>query len=232
MTKIVADQFVETLAAAGVKRVYGIAGDTLDGLTEVIRRRGKIEWIRAARDCVSNPRVDPAENASSPFHTGITDNLQERLRDTVVRHTFRRCVTNPKNLRVKRRSIPCNAVPKPDAGSETGFCDWQITLKRRALTGSPRECLAVIIRACLLSLSSTLFITVAAAQTPSWPIVDGRHLQPTQQQVDRKQDDRARQRNVDLQSDVDRLYDEITRRACAATGASPSSMELEAGEAR
>jgi hypothetical protein len=103
MTKIVADQFVETLAAAGVKRVYGIAGDTLDGLTEAIRRRGKIEWIRAARDCVSNPRVDPAENASSPFHTGITDNLQERLRDTVVRHTFRRCVTNPKNLRVKRR---------------------------------------------------------------------------------------------------------------------------------
>jgi hypothetical protein len=94
------------------------------------------------------------------------------------------------------------------------------------------ECLAMISRVCLLSLSSTLFITVAAAQTPSWPIVDGRHLQPTQQQVDSREHGHAGQRNVDLQSDVDRLYDEITRRASAATGASPLSMELEAGEAR
>jgi hypothetical protein len=90
----------------------------------------------------------------------------------------------------------------------------------------------MIIRACLPSLSAALFVSTALAQTPSWPIVDGHHLQPMQEQIDRKQDDRARQRNVDLQSDIDRLYDEILRRASAPTGASPSSMELEAGEAR
>jgi pyruvate dehydrogenase (quinone) len=45
MAKTVADQFVETLAAAGVKRAYGIVGDSLNGLTDAIRRQGKIEWV-------------------------------------------------------------------------------------------------------------------------------------------------------------------------------------------
>ncbi len=42
--KTVADQFVETLAAAGVKRIYGIVGDSLNGLTDAVRRHGKIAW--------------------------------------------------------------------------------------------------------------------------------------------------------------------------------------------
>ena len=43
--KTVADQFAETLAAAGVKRIYGIVGDSLNGLTDAIRRQAKIEWM-------------------------------------------------------------------------------------------------------------------------------------------------------------------------------------------
>ena len=69
----------------------------------------------------------------------------------------------------------------------------------------------MIIKAYLLSLSLVLFIGVAAAQPPSWPIVDGRQLQPTQQQVDKKVDNRARQWKRDVQSQIDRLYDEIMR---------------------
>ena len=38
MAKTVADQFAETLAAAGVRRIYGIVGDSLNGLTDAIRR--------------------------------------------------------------------------------------------------------------------------------------------------------------------------------------------------
>src|SRR5580658_91605 len=41
----VADQFAETLAAAGVKRIYGVVGDSLNGLTDSLRRQGKIEWV-------------------------------------------------------------------------------------------------------------------------------------------------------------------------------------------
>ena len=36
--KTVADQFAETLAAAGVKRIYGIIGNNLNGLTDSRRR--------------------------------------------------------------------------------------------------------------------------------------------------------------------------------------------------
>ncbi|MGA2537566.1 MAG: ubiquinone-dependent pyruvate dehydrogenase [Terracidiphilus sp.] len=41
----VADLLIETLAAAGVERIYGVSGDSLNGITDSIRRQGKIEWI-------------------------------------------------------------------------------------------------------------------------------------------------------------------------------------------
>src|SRR5712675_2674996 len=50
MAKTVADQFAETLAAAGVKRIYGIVGDSLNGLTDAIRRQGKIEWVHVRHE--------------------------------------------------------------------------------------------------------------------------------------------------------------------------------------
>ena len=50
MAKTVADQFAETLAAAGVKRVYGIVGDSLNGLTDALRRQGKIEWVHVRHE--------------------------------------------------------------------------------------------------------------------------------------------------------------------------------------
>src|ERR1700752_1360188 len=51
--KTVADQFVETLAAAGVKRIYGIVGDSLNGLTDAIRRHGTIHWIHVRHEEVA-----------------------------------------------------------------------------------------------------------------------------------------------------------------------------------
>jgi pyruvate dehydrogenase (quinone) len=47
---IVADQFAETLAAAGVKRTYGIVGDSLNGLTYALRRQGRIEWVHVRHE--------------------------------------------------------------------------------------------------------------------------------------------------------------------------------------
>jgi pyruvate dehydrogenase (quinone) len=49
----VADQFAEVLAAAGVKRIYGIVGDSLNGLTDSIRRQEKIEWIHVRHEEVA-----------------------------------------------------------------------------------------------------------------------------------------------------------------------------------
>src|ERR1700677_1064421 len=45
MTKTVADQIAETLAVAGVQRIYGVVGDSLNGITDSLRRQGRIQWM-------------------------------------------------------------------------------------------------------------------------------------------------------------------------------------------
>src|ERR1700723_1397757 len=45
MTKKVADQVAETLAAVGVERIYGVVGDSLNGITDSLRRQEKIGWV-------------------------------------------------------------------------------------------------------------------------------------------------------------------------------------------
>ena len=53
MAKTVADQFAETLAVVGVKRIYGVVGDSLNGLTNSIRRQRKIEWVHVRHEEVA-----------------------------------------------------------------------------------------------------------------------------------------------------------------------------------
>ena len=42
--KNVAAVLVETLAAAGVERIYGVAGDSLNGITDSIRTQQRLRW--------------------------------------------------------------------------------------------------------------------------------------------------------------------------------------------
>jgi len=44
-SKNVATVLVDTLVAAGVDKIYGLAGDSLNGITECLRTRGDIRWI-------------------------------------------------------------------------------------------------------------------------------------------------------------------------------------------
>lgn len=48
--KSVGELLVETLILAGIKRVYGVAGDSLDGITDVIRRTNNIEWTHVRHE--------------------------------------------------------------------------------------------------------------------------------------------------------------------------------------
>jgi pyruvate dehydrogenase (quinone) len=45
MTRTAADFMAETLRQAGVKRIYGVVGDSLNGFTDSLRRMESIEWI-------------------------------------------------------------------------------------------------------------------------------------------------------------------------------------------
>jgi pyruvate dehydrogenase (quinone) len=49
----VAEQMVKTLVEAGVKRIYGIVGDSLNGIIDAIRREGSIEWIHVRHEEVA-----------------------------------------------------------------------------------------------------------------------------------------------------------------------------------
>ncbi len=41
----VADLMAETLTNAGVKRIYGVVGDSLNGFTDSLRKQKKIQWV-------------------------------------------------------------------------------------------------------------------------------------------------------------------------------------------
>src|ERR1700734_3394806 len=45
MSKTAADFMAETLANAGVERIYGVVGDSLNGFTDALRRGKSIEWM-------------------------------------------------------------------------------------------------------------------------------------------------------------------------------------------
>ena len=49
----VAEQMVKTLVEAGVKRIYGIVGDSLNGIIDAIRREGSIQWIHVRHEEVA-----------------------------------------------------------------------------------------------------------------------------------------------------------------------------------
>jgi pyruvate dehydrogenase (quinone) len=50
MAMKVSEVFVATLAGAGVKRVYGLTGDSLNGITDAIRRNKQIEWMHVRHE--------------------------------------------------------------------------------------------------------------------------------------------------------------------------------------
>ena len=50
MAKTVAEVLIETLINASVKRIYGLVGDSLNGMTEVIRKSKEIEWLHVRHE--------------------------------------------------------------------------------------------------------------------------------------------------------------------------------------
>src|SRR5579862_6936564 len=50
MTKKVAELLVDVLAEAGVKRIYGVVGDSLNGITDSIRVKKNIDWVHVRHE--------------------------------------------------------------------------------------------------------------------------------------------------------------------------------------
>jgi pyruvate dehydrogenase (quinone) len=50
MSHTVAQLLVDILVAAGVRRIYGVAGDSLNGITDALRAEGSMEWIHTRHE--------------------------------------------------------------------------------------------------------------------------------------------------------------------------------------
>src|ERR1700678_3297947 len=50
MTYRVADQLVSSLLEAGVERIYGVVGDSLNPVTDALRLNGKLKWIHVRHE--------------------------------------------------------------------------------------------------------------------------------------------------------------------------------------
>src|SRR5712671_5352688 len=50
MSRTVAEELVDTISAADVQRVYGIVGDSLNPVTDAIRRSDKVGWVHVRHE--------------------------------------------------------------------------------------------------------------------------------------------------------------------------------------
>ena len=50
MAMKVSEVFVDTLVAAGVQRIYGLTGDSLNGITDAVRRNQQIAWMHVRHE--------------------------------------------------------------------------------------------------------------------------------------------------------------------------------------
>ncbi|AHH98046.1 pyruvate dehydrogenase [Kutzneria albida] len=49
-SQTVAEQFVDILVQAGVRRLYGVVGDSLNPVTDAVRRSSRIEWVQVRHE--------------------------------------------------------------------------------------------------------------------------------------------------------------------------------------
>jgi pyruvate dehydrogenase (quinone) len=65
VSRSVAEFLVKALEKTGVRRVYGVVGDSLNGFTDVMRRRKSIDWVHMRHE--ESAILPSTENRSSIF---------------------------------------------------------------------------------------------------------------------------------------------------------------------
>lgn len=62
MKQTVAAYIAKTLESAGVKRIWGVTGDSLNGLSDSLNRMGTIEWMSTRPIPLSSTNFAPGKN--------------------------------------------------------------------------------------------------------------------------------------------------------------------------
>ncbi|MBW0104898.1 pyruvate dehydrogenase, partial [Pseudonocardia sp. KRD291] len=90
MSRSVADQMIELLHQAGVERIYGLVGDSLNPLADAIRRDGRIAWVHvhneeaaalaAAAEAQLTGRLAVCAGSCGPGNTHLVQGLYDANR--------------------------------------------------------------------------------------------------------------------------------------------------------
>lgn len=90
MAKKIADQLIDTLATAGVERIYAVTGDSLNEVNEAVRKNKKIKWIHvrheetgayaAAAEAQLTGRLGCCAGSSGPGHVHLINGLYDAHR--------------------------------------------------------------------------------------------------------------------------------------------------------
>jgi pyruvate dehydrogenase (quinone) len=90
MSMRVADALVETAVRAGVERVYGVIGDSLNPIGDAIRRNGKLRWVHvrheeagafaAGAEAQLTGRVTMCAGSAGPGHLHLLNGLYDANR--------------------------------------------------------------------------------------------------------------------------------------------------------
>ncbi|WP_067451782.1 pyruvate dehydrogenase [Actinomadura macra] len=86
----VADQFIEVLRQVGVRRIYGVVGDSLNPVVDAVRRAGGIEWVHvrneeagafaAAAEAQTTGRLAVCAGSCGPGNTHLIQGLYDAHR--------------------------------------------------------------------------------------------------------------------------------------------------------
>ncbi|MCZ0872701.1 ubiquinone-dependent pyruvate dehydrogenase [Peribacillus sp. AS_2] len=135
MKQTIADLLIDSLMNAGVKRIYGIVGDSLNAVLDSIRRSGKIEWISvrheevaafaAGSDALLSNSIAVCAGSSGPGNLHLINGLYDCHRSripvlAIAAHIPSNEIggdyfqqTNPEHL-FKECSHFCEVVTKPE----------------------------------------------------------------------------------------------------------------------
>src|SRR5437763_8070916 len=50
MSRTVAENLVDTLVQAGIRQIYGVVGDSLNPVTDALRRHGSVQWVHVRHE--------------------------------------------------------------------------------------------------------------------------------------------------------------------------------------
>ncbi|MEH6938280.1 ubiquinone-dependent pyruvate dehydrogenase [Bacillus sp. JJ664] len=155
MRKTIADLLIESLLQAGVKRIYGIVGDSLNAVLDSIRKSKKIEWISvrheevaafaAGSDALLSGSIAVCAGSSGPGNLHLINGLYDCHRSRIPVLAIAAQIpsveiggeyfqqTNPEQL-FKECSHYCETVTRPEHMPRLATIAMQHAISRKGVS--------------------------------------------------------------------------------------------------